>query len=219
VPDIKWKVTKKFAFPKNLGQKYKPNDSAVTELKRKGKKMQSRLRDIYEKNIVPELIKEFGYKNTFAVPKLSKIVLNMGVGEAVSDKKKLDSAAADLTAIAAQKSIITHAKKSIATYRLREGQAIGTKVTLRGKRMYDFLDKLITVALPRVKDFRGLSKSKFDGRGNYAFGIKEHLIFPEISVDKIDAIRGMDIVIVTTAKTDDEARALLTKIGLPLVLK
>ena len=181
--------------------------------------MQSRLREIYEKEIVPELISEFGYKNKFAVPKLSKIVLNMGVGEAVSDKKKLDSAAADLTAIAAQKSVITRAKKSIATYRLREGQPIGTKVTLRGKRMYDFLDKLIVVALPRVKDFRGLSKSKFDGRGNYAFGIKEHLIFPEISVDKIDAISGMDIVIATTAKTDDEARALLTKIGLPLVLK
>lgn len=181
--------------------------------------MQSRLRDIYEKEVVPELVKEFGYTNKLAVPKLSKIVLNMGVGEAVSDKKKLDAAVADLTAIAAQKPIITHAKKSIATYRLREGQAIGTKVTLRGKRMYDFLDKLIVVALPRVKDFRGLSKSKFDGRGNYAFGIKEHLIFPEISVDKIDAIRGMDIVIVTTAKTDDEARALLTKIGLPLVLK
>ena len=185
----------------------------------RNKKMQSRLREIYEKQIVPELIKEFGYKNKFEVPKLTKIVLNMGVGEAVSDKKKLDSAAADLTAIAAQKSVITRAKKSIATYRLREGQPIGTKVTLRGKRMYDFLDKLIVVALPRVKDFRGLSKSKFDGRGNYAFGIKEHLIFPEISVDKIDAIRGMDIVIATTAKTDDEARALLTKIGLPLVLK
>ena len=152
--------------------------------------MQSRLREIYEKEIVPELIKEFGYTNKLAVPKLSKIVLNMGVGEAVSDKKKLDSAVADLTAIAAQKSVVTYAKKSIATYRLREGQAIGTKVTLRGKRMYDFLDKLITVALPRVKDFRGLSKSKFDGRGNYAFGIKEHLIFPEISVDKIDAIRS-----------------------------
>lgn len=181
--------------------------------------MQSRLREIYEKEIVPELIKEFGYKNNLAVPKLTKIVLNMGVGEAVSDKKKLDAAVVDLTAIAAQKPIVTHARKSIATYRLREGQAIGTKVTLRGKRMYDFLDKLITVALPRVKDFRGLSKSKFDGRGNYAFGIKEHLIFPEISVDKIDAIRGMDIVIATTAKTDDEARALLTKIGLPLVLK
>ncbi len=181
--------------------------------------MQSRLREVYEKEIVPELVKEFGYKNMFAVPKLTKIVLNMGVGEAVSDKKKLDAAVVDLTAIAAQKPVITHAKKSIATYRLREGQAIGTKVTLRGKRMYDFLDKLITVALPRVKDFRGLSKSKFDGRGNYAFGIKEHLIFPEISVDKIDAIRGMDIVIATTAKTDEEARALLTKIGLPLVLK
>ncbi len=181
--------------------------------------MQSRLREIYEKEIVPELIKEFGYMNALAVPKLTKIVLNMGVGEAVSDKKKLDAAVTDLTAIAAQKPVITRAKKSIATYRLREGQAIGTKVTLRGKRMYDFLDKLITIALPRVKDFRGLSKSKFDGRGNYAFGIKEHLIFPEISVDKIDAIRGMDIVIATTAKTDDEARALLTKIGLPLVLK
>ena len=158
--------------------------------------MQSRLREIYEKSIVPELVKEFGYTNELAVPKLTKIVLNMGVGEAVSDKKKLDSAAADLTAIAAQKSVITRAKKSIGTYRL-----------------------LCTVALPRVKDFRGLSKSKFDGRGNYAFGIKEHLIFPEISVDKIDAIRGMDIVIATTAKTDDEARALLTKLGLPLVLK
>ena len=181
--------------------------------------MQSRLREIYEKEIVPELIKEFGYKNALEVPKLTKIVLNMGVGEAVSDKKKLDAAVTDMTAIAAQKPVVTHAKKSIATYRLREGQAIGCKVTLRGKRMYDFLDKLIVVALPRVKDFRGLSKSKFDGRGNYAFGIKEHLTFPEISVDKIDSIRGMDIVIATTAKTDDEARALLTKIGLPLVLK
>ena len=181
--------------------------------------MQSRLREIYEKNVVPELVKEFGYTNALAVPKLTKIVLNMGVGEAVNDKKKLDAAVVDLTAIAAQKPVVTRAKKSIATYRLREGQAIGTKVTLRGKRMYDFLDKLITVALPRVKDFRGLSKSKFDGRVNYAFGIKEHLIFPEISVDKIDSIRGMDIVIATTAKTDDEARALLTKIGLPLVLK
>ena len=179
----------------------------------------SRLKDLYKDEIVDAMIKKFGYKNIMEVPKLDKIVINMGVGEAVSDKKKLDAAVADLTAIAAQKSVVTRAKKSIATYRLREGQEIGTKVTLRGKRMYDFLDKLITVALPRVKDFRGLSKSKFDGRGNYAFGIKEHLIFPEISVDKIDAIRGMDIVIATTAKTDDEARALLTKIGLPLVLK
>ena len=173
----------------------------------------------YREKVIPALQERFGYKNVMQIPRLEKIVLNMGVGEAVSDKKKLDAAVADLTAIAAQKPVVTRAKKSIATYRLREGQPIGTKVTLRGKRMYDFLDKLITVALPRVKDFRGLSKSKFDGRGNYAFGIKEHLIFPEISVDKIDAIRGMDIVIATTAKTDDEARALLTKIGLPLVLK
>jgi len=182
-------------------------------------KMQSRLREIYEKTIVPELKKEFGYANDMAVPKLSKIVLNMGVGEAVADKKKLDSAVADMTLIAAQKPVVTKAKKSIATYRLREGQAIGCKVTLRGKRMYDFLDKLITIALPRIKDFHGLSKSKFDGNGNYAFGIREHLIFPEISLEKIDSIIGMDIVIATTAKTDDEARVLLTKLGLPLVLK
>jgi large subunit ribosomal protein L5 len=181
--------------------------------------MQSRLREFYEKNVAPELVKEFGYANTMAVPRLDKIVLNMGVGSAVSDKKKLEAAVADLTAIAAQKPVVTKAKKSIATYRLREGQAIGTKVTLRGKRMYDFLDKLITVALPRVKDFHGLSKSKFDGRGNYAFGIKEHLIFPEISVEKMDSIIGMDIVIATTAKSDEEGLALLTKIGLPLVLK
>ena len=181
--------------------------------------MNSRLREIYEKEIVPVMEKEFGYKNKFAVPRLSKIVLNMGVGGAVADKKKLDSAVESLTLIAAQKPVVTKARKSIATYRLREGQAIGTKVTLRGKRMYDFLDKLITVALPRIKDFQGLSKSKFDGKGNYAFGIKEHLIFPEISVDKIENIVGMDIVIATTAKTDDEARALLAKLGLPLVLK
>ncbi|MDR2412755.1 MAG: 50S ribosomal protein L5 [Rickettsiales bacterium] len=181
--------------------------------------MQSRLREFYEKKVAPELEKEFGYKNKLAVPRLEKIVLNMGVGAAVSDKKKLDAAVSDLTAIAAQKPVVTKAKKSIATYRLREGQPIGAKVTLRGKRMYDFLDKLITVAMPRIKDFHGLSKSKFDGLGNYAFGIREHLIFPEISVDKIDSIIGMDIVIVTTAKTDKEALALLTKIGLPLVLK
>jgi large subunit ribosomal protein L5 len=181
--------------------------------------MKSRLRDIYESKVVPELVKEFGYKNKLAVPRVLKIVLNMGVGEAAADKKKLDSAVADMILISAQKPVVTKAKKSIATYRLRAGQNIGTKVTLRGKRMYDFLDKLITVALPRIKDFHGLSKSKFDGRGNYAFGVKEHLIFPEISVEKIESIIGMDIVIATSAKTDDEARALLTKIGLPLVLK
>ena len=161
--------------------------------------MQSRLRTVYEKEVIPMLEKEFGYKNKLAVPRLTKIVLNMGVGAAAQDKKKLDAAVSDLTAIAAQKPVITKAKKSIATYRLREGQSIGAKVTLRGKRMYDFLDKLITVALPRIKDFQGLSKSSFDGHGNYAFGIKEHLIFPEISVDKIENIIGMDII-ATTAK-------------------
>ncbi len=181
--------------------------------------MQSRLRTHYEKVVVPELKKEFGYSNDIAVPRLTKIVLNMGVGAGVSDKKKVDAAFADMMAIAAQKPVMTKARKSIATYRLRQGQPIGVKVTLRGKRMYDFLDRLVTIALPRIKDFRGLSKSKFDGNGNYAFGIKEHLIFPEIDFDKIDSIKGMDIVIGTTAKSDDEARALLTKMNLPLVLK
>jgi large subunit ribosomal protein L5 len=185
----------------------------------KVKKMKARLLDIYKKDIVPALKKEFGYKNDMQVPKLLKIVLNMGVGEGAADKKKLDAAIADLTLISAQKPKTTFAKKSIANFKLREGHAIGAMVTLRGKRMYDFLDKLITIALPRIKDFQGLSKSKFDGRGNYAFGIKEHLIFPEISVEKLESIRGMDIVIATTAKTDDEGRALLAKLGLPLVLK
>ncbi|MDR2685244.1 MAG: 50S ribosomal protein L5 [Rickettsiales bacterium] len=179
----------------------------------------NRLRKIYKDKIVPELKKEFGYKNDMAVPRLTKIVLNMGVGAAVSDKKKLDAAFADLTAISGQKPLITNAKKSIATYRLRQGQPIGVKVDLRGTRMYDFLDKLIMVALPRIKDFQGLSKSKFDGNGNYAFGIKEHLIFPEIDFDKMDSVRGMDIVIGTTAKTDAEALSLLSKFNLPLVLK
>ncbi|MCL2629267.1 MAG: 50S ribosomal protein L5 [Alphaproteobacteria bacterium] len=179
----------------------------------------SRLKKIYLDKIVPELKKEFGYENDMAVPRLTKIVLNMGVGAAAADKKKLDAAIMDLTAISGQKPVTTVAKKSIATYRLRQGQPIGTKVTLRGARMYDFLDRLVTVALPRIKDFQGLSKSKFDGRGNYAFGIKEHLIFPEIDFDKMDSIRGMDIVIGTTAKTDAEALLLLTKFNLPLVLK
>jgi large subunit ribosomal protein L5 len=181
--------------------------------------MKARLFDIYKSKIVPELKKEFGYKNDMQVPKLLKIVLNMGVGEGAADKKKLDAAIADLTMISAQKPKTTFAKKSIANFRLREGQAIGCMATLRGKRMYDFLDKLVAIALPRIKDFQGLSKSKFDGRGNYAFGIKEHLVFPEISVDKLESIRGMDIVIATSAKTDDEGRALLAGLGLPLILK
>ncbi|MDR1826269.1 MAG: 50S ribosomal protein L5 [Rickettsiales bacterium] len=181
--------------------------------------MKARLFDVYKSKIVPELKAEFGYKNDMQVPKLLKIVLNMGVGEGALDKKKLDAAVADMTLIAAQKPKTTFAKKSIANFKLREGQAVGTMVTLRGKRMYDFFDKLVTIALPRIKDFQGLSKSKFDGRGNYAFGIKEHLIFPEISVEKLESIRGMDIIIATSAKTDDEGRALLSKMGLPLVLK
>jgi len=181
--------------------------------------MKTRLFEIYESKIVPELLKEFGYANGMQVPKLSKIVLNMGVGEAMTDKKKLDAAIGDLALIAAQKPKTKHAKKSIANFKLREGAPIGAMVTLRGSRMYDFLDRLITIALPRIKDFQGLSKSKFDGRGNYAFGIREQLVFPEISIDKLEAIRGMDIVIATTARTDDEGRALLSKIGLPLVLK
>ncbi|MDR1071210.1 MAG: 50S ribosomal protein L5 [Rickettsiales bacterium] len=181
--------------------------------------MKARLFDIYKTKIVPELKKEFGYKNEMSVPKLSKIVLNMGVGEGAADKKKLDAAIADLTLIAAQKPKTTFARKSIANFKLREGQAIGAMATLRGKRMYDFMDRLVSIALPRVKDFQGLSKSKFDGRGNYAFGIREHLVFPEISIDKLESIRGMDIVIATTAKTDDEGRALLSKLGLPLSLK
>ena len=181
--------------------------------------MKARLLEIYKKEIVPALKKEFGYKNDMQVPKVLKIILNMGVGEGASDKKKLDAAIADLTLIAAQKPKTTFAKKSIANFKLREGQAVGAMATLRGKRMYDFLDKLITIALPRIKDFQGLSKSKFDGRGNYAFGIKEHLIFPEISVEKLESIRGMDIIIATSAKTNEEGMALLTKIGLPLVLK
>ena len=181
--------------------------------------MKARLFDIYQKKIVPELMKEFGYKNGMQVPKITKIVLNMGVGKGAQDKKQIDAAVADLTLIAAQKPQTTLAKKSIANFKLREGQPVGAMVTLRGKRMYDFLDRLIVIAMPRIKDFQGLSKSKFDGRGNYAFGIKEHLVFPEISIDKLESIRGLDIAIATTAKNDDEGRALLTKIGLPLILK
>jgi len=181
--------------------------------------MKARLLDIYKAKIVPELKKEFGYKNDMQVPKLSKIILNMGVGEGAADKKKLDAAIADLTLISAQKPKTTYARKSIANFKIRAGMAVGAMTTLRGKRMYDFMDRLIAIALPRIKDFQGLSKSKFDGHGNYAFGIKEHLVFPEISVEKLETIRGMDVIIATTAKTDNEGRALLSKMGLPLVLK
>ena len=175
----------------------------------------ARLEDRYKNEITKELMTKFGYTSVMQVPKIEKIVVNMGVGDAVQNSKNLDNTVAELTLITGQKPVITKAKKSIASYRLREGMAIGTKVTLRGERMYEFLDKLITVALPRVRDFHGVSKKAFDGRGNYTLGVKEQLIFPEIDYDKVNKVRGMDIVIVTTSKTDEEARQLLTLCGMP----
>ncbi len=175
----------------------------------------ARLKEIYKKQIRPELVKKFGYENYFAVPRLEKIVINMGVGEAIQNPKVLEAAVGDLATISGQKPIITKAKKSIASFKLREGMPIGCKVTLRGDRMYEFLDRLINVALPRVRDFHGVSSKSFDGRGNYALGIKEQLIFPEVDYDKIDKVRGMDIIIVTTARNDEEARELLSMFGMP----
>ncbi|MGA3208108.1 MAG: 50S ribosomal protein L5 [Syntrophales bacterium] len=175
----------------------------------------ARLRDYYIKKVVPSLVKEFNYKNRMQVPKLDKIVVNMGVGEAIQNIKALENAVADLSMIVGQKPVITKAKKSIATFKLRQGMSIGCRVTLRGDRMYEFFDRLVNVALPRVRDFRGISPKSFDGRGNFAIGLKEQIIFPEIDYDKIDKIRGMNIVIATTAKTDEEARQLLRFMGLP----
>ena len=177
--------------------------------------MSSRLKDIYLNEIVPEMIKKFGYKNVMEVPKLEKIVVNMGVGEAKENAKLLDSAIADMELITGQKAVATKAKKSVANFKIREGMAIGCKTTLRGEKMYEFADRLINLALPRVRDFRGVNPNAFDGRGNYALGIKEQLIFPEIEFDKIDKIRGMDVIIVTTAKTDEEARELLRLFNMP----
>jgi large subunit ribosomal protein L5 len=174
-----------------------------------------RLRAQYDETIRPELFKQFGYKNVMQLPKLDKIVLNMGVGEAVNDTKKVRAAAADLEKIAGQKPVITHAKKSIAGFKVRENMPLGVKVTLRKARMYEFLDRLVNIALPRVRDFRGLNPNAFDGHGNYALGIKEHIIFPEINFDQIDQVWGMDIVVCTTAKSDDEARALLKAFNFP----
>lgn len=175
----------------------------------------NRLKEKYQKEIVPSLVKKFNYTSVMAVPKVEKIVVNMGVGDAVGNAKVLDAAVEELALISGQKPMVTKAKKSIAGFKLREGMPIGAKVTLRGERMYEFLDKLVTVALPRVRDFRGVSKKSFDGRGNYTLGVKEQLIFPEINYDKVDKVRGMDIVIVTTANTDEEARELLTELGMP----
>ncbi len=175
----------------------------------------SRLHEQYQSEVRGDLTKEFGYANPMQVPKLSKIVVNMGVGEASQDRKKIDGAVSDLTLITGQKPIITKAKKSIAAFKLRDGMTVGCKVTLRNEYMYEFLDRLVNVALPRVRDFRGLSPKSFDGKGNYALGLKEQIVFPEIDYDKVDAIRGMDIVICTTAETDDEARALLRGFNMP----
>jgi large subunit ribosomal protein L5 len=175
----------------------------------------ARLKTQYEQDIRPRLTKDRGYGNPFQVPKITKVVLNMGIGEGVADRKKVDNAAADLTLIAGQKAVVTKSRKSIATYKLRDGQAIGTKVTLRKGRMYDFLDRLVNIALPRVRDFRGLNPKSFDGRGNYSLGIKEHIVFPEIDYDKVSDVWGMDITVCTTARTDDEARALLNAFNFP----
>lgn len=175
----------------------------------------SRLKDIYKDEIVDAMIKKFGYKNIMEVPKIDKIVVNMGVGEAKENPKVLEAAVADMEKITGQHAVITKAKKSIANFKIREGQSIGCKTTLRGEKMYEFLDRLINLALPRVRDFRGVSANAFDGRGNYALGIKEQIIFPEIEYDKIDKVRGMDIIIVTTAKTDEEARELLRLFNMP----
>ena len=178
-------------------------------------KVPARLKVQFEETIRGKLAEQFGYKNRFEIPVLDKIVVNMGIGEGVADRKKVESAAADLALIAGQRAVITKARKSIATYKLRDGQAIGCKVTLRKARMYEFLDRLITIALPRVRDFRGLSPKSFDGRGNYTLGIKEHIVFPEIDYDKAADIWGMDITVCTTARNDDEARALLTAFNFP----
>lgn len=175
----------------------------------------NRLKDRYINEIKPELAKKHNYTSAMQIPALEKIVINLGVGEAVANPKALDEAVADLTAISGQKVVVTKAKKSIANFKLREGMPIGCKVTLRGEKMYEFMDKLVSIVLPRVRDFRGVSKTAFDGRGNYTLGVKEQIIFPEIQYDKVNKVRGMDIVIVTTAKTNEEAKDLLTALGMP----
>ena len=175
----------------------------------------SRLKEVYNNEIVSAMQKKFGYKNIMQVPKLDKIVINMGVGEAKDNAKVLDAAVKDMETITGQKAVLTRAKKSVANFKIREGLAIGCKVTLRGEKMYEFLDRLVNLALPRVRDFRGVNPNSFDGRGNYALGIKEQLIFPEIEYDKVDKVRGMDIIVVTTANTDEEARELLTLFNMP----
>jgi large subunit ribosomal protein L5 len=204
--------------PEQAEKAPKPEKAAKAEkaaAPKPAKDYKPRLKAIYEDTIVPAMIERFGYKNRLEVPRLDKIVINMGVGEATQDKKRVDTAAAEMQAIAGQKPVITKAKKSIAQFKLREGMPIGCKVTLRRERMYEFLDRLVTIALPRVRDFRGLNPRSFDGRGNYAMGLKEQIIFPEINYDQIDTVRGMDVIVTTTAKTDEEARELLRLFNFP----
>ena len=202
---------------KKVEVKKEPRPSKKTGAGNKKAKVTSRLKERYETEIRKALHDKYGYKSVMEIPGIDKIVVNIGVGEATQDAKKLEEAVAELAQITGQKPIITKAKKSIATFKLREGQSIGCKVTLRGIRMWDFLDKLVSIALPRVRDFRGVSKNAFDGRGNYTLGVKEQLIFPEIDYDKVTKVRGMDVVIVTTAKTDKEAYTLLELIGMPFM--
>jgi len=176
----------------------------------------ARLQEYYKKTVIPELQKQYGYKSVMQVPRISKVTINMGIGEAVADKKVVEHAVADLTKISGQKPVVTYSSKAISNFKLRENWPVGCKVTLRRERMYEFLDRLITIAIPRIRDFRGFSPRAFDGRGNYSIGVKEQIIFPEIEYDKIDVLRGMDITITTTARTDEEARALLTAFRFPL---
>ena len=193
----------------------KPAADAAPRSFTRPKDYRPRMKSHYDKVVREALVKKFAYGNPMQVPRLEKIVLNMGIGEAVNDRKKVENAAADLAMIAGQKPVVTRARKSIATYKVREGMALGAKVTLRGDRMYEFLDRLVTIALPRVKDFRGLNPKSFDGRGNYAMGLKEHIVFPEIEYDKVDEVWGMDVIVCTTAKSDDEARELLRQFNFP----
>ncbi|HEY1945241.1 MAG TPA: 50S ribosomal protein L5 [Roseiarcus sp.] len=203
------------AEPKGKGRAAQSEVAAAGQPKAAPKDYMARLKRHYESVVVPKLVEEFGYKNPMQVPKIDKVVLNMGVGEAVNDTKKVTAAANDLALIAGQKPVVTRARKAISTFKVRENMPIGAKVTLRKTRMYEFLDRLVTVALPRVRDFRGLDPKSFDGRGNYALGVKEHIIFPEIDYDKAESMLGMDIVVCTTAKTDAEARALLRAFNFP----
>lgn len=212
----KWEQMKKSASPiSTLKSHLTSLKSHISRPRREVKDTVIRLKEKYGKDVVPAMMQKFGYKNVMQVPRLEKVVINMGLGEAIQNSKVVDAAVNDLMIITGQRPVVTKAKKSIAAFKLRAGMTVGAKVTLRGRRMYEFVDKLFNVALPRVRDFRGISPKSFDGRGNYSMGIKEQLIFPEIDYDKIDKVRGMDIIFVTTARTDEEAKELLRQMGMP----